>query len=173
MVDTATQHGEVVLFYATQSLVLQVADWVRKQPNLSLRLVSTQTTVDFQAELRSASIVIVDATDDAARAVSALDQAGRQLGRTRVAVYTEADHRGLSRWVDMHGAAMVVGPMSHGEWAVFFSPKRRVRKARPVATRTEKFGPRVMPLPTTYLMDRMQAANERQYEMATEEAMAW
>ena len=98
MVNTTGSYSEVVLFYPTQSLVLQVADWVRKNPQLTLRLVSSESGVDVGSELHSASIVIVDATQAPGRAMDLLDKALLHLGRPNAAVYTEQAHRGLKSW---------------------------------------------------------------------------
>jgi len=165
MVDAVGHYSEVVLFYAKQSLVLQVADWVRKHPQLSLRLVSTSAKVDFDTEMQSAAMVIIDATEIPGRAIDALESAVERLGRPRVAVYTEQNHPGLKRWVEMRGAPMLVGPLSHLKWDAFFSPETVV-PARPVAARKAKrVSSEPTPLPSTYINDRLRAVAMRD-EMA-------
>jgi len=122
--DTA-QGNEVVLIYAGQPLVLQVAEWIRKHTDYTLRLVSAEAPVAVEAAVNSAAMVIIDGSKDPDGAIDVLEIAAERLGRQRIAVYTEKFHDGLEVLVRMHGCLMLPGPMSAFEWEGVFEPVRR------------------------------------------------
>ena len=121
----ATGHGnEVVLFHASQALVLQVADWIQKHSEFSLRLVSAKTPVEIDAAMDSAAVAIVDGTEQPDLAVDVLEIAVDRLGRERAAAYTERTNNDLEIQVRVRGSLFLPGPMSSIEWEGFFEPIR-------------------------------------------------
>jgi len=125
MLENAANRNEVVLFDAGQALVLQVADWIRKHTDFTLRLVSSGSPVAIEAAVDSAATVIVDSSKDPDRAIEVLEIVSERLGRDHVAVYTEQFHDGLEIIVRMLGSLLLPGPMSPIEWEAFFEPVTR------------------------------------------------
>ena len=125
MLGNNARGNEVILFHAGQALVLQVADWIRKHTDFTLRLVSVDTPVAIEAAMNSAAMVIVDGTKDPDEAIEVLEIASECVGRDRVAVYTEQFHDGLEVVVRMLGSLLLPGPMSPIEWQAFFETLHR------------------------------------------------
>jgi hypothetical protein len=118
--------GEVVLFLAEESLLFQVATWVRTERRYSLRLVSSCDPLATARALDEAVIAIVDATREPGEALAVLERSIRRLGPGRLAVYSERMHDGLELFVRVRGAPLLLGPMSPPEWEAFFEPFVRV-----------------------------------------------
>lgn len=136
--SNATVNNEIVLFHAGQSLVLQVAQWIRRHSQHSLRLVSAKTPVAIEMALSNAAVVIVDATSDGDLALDVLEIANERLGRQHVSVYTEKRRDDLEIQVRLRGSLLLAGPMSPAEWEGFFEPlvgaATRVTAKEPVAS---------------------------------------
>ena len=123
-----------MLFYAGESLLGQIAEWVRKHPDLFLRLVASGSAPAINAALTEASAVIIDATEHPDRAMDVLQHALLRVERNRLAVYTERTHEGLEIFVRVRGVPLLLGPMSQVEWEGFFrllSPSDAVHKHAP------------------------------------------
>ena len=116
------RHGEVVLFYAEESLLFQVAGWVRSEGRFSLRLVSSRDPVIIGHALNDAVVAVVDATRQPGEAMAVLERAIGRLGPRRIAIYSEAMHDGLEIFVRVRGVTLLAGPMSPPEWDAFFTP---------------------------------------------------
>ena len=116
------RHGEVVLFYAEESLLFQVAGWARSEGRFSLRLVASRDPVIIGHALDDAVVAVVDATRQPGEALAVLERAIGRLGPRRIAVYSEAMHDGLEIFVRVRGVTLLVGPMGPPEWEAFFAP---------------------------------------------------
>jgi hypothetical protein len=114
--------GDVVLFYAEESLLYQVASWVRNEGRFSMRLVSSRDPVVVTRALDEAVVAIVDATRQPGEAMAVLERALQRIGPRRVAVYSEQLHNGLEVFVRVRGITLLAGPMSPPEWEAFFLP---------------------------------------------------
>jgi len=120
------RYGEVVLFYAEESLLYQVAGWVRSEGRLSMRLVSSRDPIVIARALDDAVVVIVDATRQPGEAMAVLERALPRIGPRRVAVYSEQLHNGLEVFVRVRGVTLLAGPMSPPDWEAFFEPLWRL-----------------------------------------------
>lgn len=116
------RHGDVVLFYAEQSLLTQVAAWVRGAGSLSLRLVASPDPLIVARALGDAVVAIIDATPRPGEAMAALERCLRSLSARQTAVYTEQMHHGLELFSRVRGVQLLMGPMSPPEWDAFFEP---------------------------------------------------
>ncbi len=120
--SNTTVNNEIVLFHAGQSLVLQVAQWIRRHSQYSLRLVSAKSPVAIEMALSNAAVIVADATTEGDLAMDVLEIACERLGRQQVAVYTEKLRNELEIQVRLRGSLLLAGPMSPMEWEGFFEP---------------------------------------------------
>ncbi len=125
MVDINGQGQDVVLFYAEQSLVEQIAGFACKRRRLFVRLVSSCNPAVVNAALSNAGFALIDATERPARAMDLLEYMLPQLGREGLAVYTERVYEGLEVFVRVRGALLLLGPMEPAEWSGLFQPLRK------------------------------------------------
>lgn len=135
MVSISTQLGDVVLFYAEESLLGQIGEWIREHRELSLRLVLSRLATSISAALDGAAVVIIDATREPWKAMDVLQYALLRVERDRLAVYTERTHEGLEVFVRVRGVSLLLGPMSQVEWEGFFrllEPSNTVHKHAPM-----------------------------------------
>ncbi len=116
------RHGDVVLFYAEESLLYQVAAWVRGEGRMSLRLVSSRDPVIVAQSLQDAVVAIIDATRRPGEAMAALERCLRRLGARQTAIYSEQMHHGLELFARVRSVQLLMGPMSPPEWDAFFEP---------------------------------------------------
>jgi hypothetical protein len=114
--------GEVVLFLAEESLLYQVATWMRAERRFSLRLVSSRDPLVMGRALDDAAVAIIDATREPGEAMAILEQGIRYLGPQRLAVYSEQMHQGLELFVRVRGVVLLAGPMTPAEWQGVFEP---------------------------------------------------
>lgn len=84
--------NEIALLYAGESLLTQIAKWVRRHPGREFRLASCQSPSAVPEALSASDVAIIDATEHPDSAMSALPDAIAGLGRDAVAIYTEVDH---------------------------------------------------------------------------------
>jgi len=120
------RNGEVVLFFAEESLLFQVASWVRNEGRFSMRLVSSRDPVVIARALDDAIVAILDATRQPGEAMAVLERALPRIGPRRIAVYSEQLHNGLEIFVRVRGVALLAGPMSPPEWEAFFESLSRL-----------------------------------------------
>jgi hypothetical protein len=118
--------GEVVLFLAEESLLFQVATWVRSEGRFSLRLVTSPDPFTTARALDEAAIAIVDATREPGEAMGILERSLRRLGPGRLVVYSERMHEGLELFVRVRCVPLLLGPMSPPEWEAVFEPLARI-----------------------------------------------
>jgi len=112
--------NEVVLFYAEQSLLLQLAEWVSQHPAYSLRVVSARAVGRIDSAMADAALTIIDVAENPGRAIDALQIAAARLGHDNVVVYTERTNDALEVVVRVRGSKLLLGPMSKLEWESFF-----------------------------------------------------
>jgi hypothetical protein len=120
------RNGEVVLFFAEESLLFQVASWVRSEGRFSMRLVTSRDPVVIARALDDAIVAILDATRQPGEAMAVLERAVPRIGPRRVAVYSEQLHNGLEVFVRVRGVTLLAGPMSPPEWEAFFESLSRL-----------------------------------------------
>jgi hypothetical protein len=120
------RYGEIVLFYAEESLLYQVAGWARSEGRFSMRLVSSRDPAVIAHALDDAVVAVIDATRQPGEAMAVLERALPRIGPRRVAVYSEQLHNGLEVFVRVRGVALLAGPMGQPEWEVFFEPLARI-----------------------------------------------
>ena len=120
------QGQEVVLFYAEQSLAEQITSFACKRRHLFVRLVSSCNPAVVNAALSNAFFALIDATERPARAMDLLEYILPQVGRERMAVYTERVYKGLEIFVRVRGVLLLLGPMEPTEWPGLFRPLRKV-----------------------------------------------
>lgn len=126
MVSINTQLGEIVLFYADESLLRQVSEWMSDSMKLPLCLVSSCSAFSVAEAMNKAECAVIDATSKPAEAMDVLQLAIPLTGRDRLAVYTERTHDGLELFVRVRGVKFLIGPMSETEWeGVFPIPNRQ------------------------------------------------
>ena len=145
MVVVGREIGDIVLFYAGESLVAQIADWARSQWELALRLAAPSTAAEIGSALTRARAAIIDATEHPGRAMDALQQASDRIAAERVAVYTERPDEGVELFVRLRGVLLLLGPMSRVEWEGFFQPLRDWRTAPRPAYLPEVGRPALLP----------------------------
>ena len=120
MVSMNTQLGEIVLFYAGDSLLEQVSEWICDSMMLPLNLVSSCSAFSVEESMNTAECAIIDATMNPGKAMDILQIAMPLAGRDRLVVYTERTHDGLELFVRMRGVPLLLGPMSEAEWEGVF-----------------------------------------------------
>ncbi|MCX5653581.1 MAG: hypothetical protein NTY65_02875 [Planctomycetota bacterium] len=120
------RYGEIVLFYAEESLLYQVAGWARSEGRFSMRLVLSSDPAVVAHALDDAVVAIIDATRQPGEAMAVLERALPRIGPRRVAVYSEQLHNGLEVFVRVRGVTLLAGPMGQPEWEVFFEPLARI-----------------------------------------------
>ena len=121
--------SEVVMFYAEQSLLFQLAEWVRQHPAYSLRVVSARSEGAIDSAVADAALAIIDAAENPGRAIDALQIAAARLGHDNVVVYTERTNDALEVVVRVRGSKLLLGPMTALEWEAFFEHLDRYRVA--------------------------------------------
>src|SRR3990172_2595055 len=112
---------DVVLFWPTESLLLQMARCARRHDGIALRVVAAETPGRIKTALDRAVFSLVDATERPERAKACLAMSVERVGPTSVAVYTEVMHAGLEVYIRTLGAPLLLGPASPGEWDALFS----------------------------------------------------
>lgn len=120
---------EVVLFYAEQSLLFQLAEWVHDHPAYSLRVASARAVGGIDSAVADAALAIIDAAENPAGAIDVLEIAAARLGHDNVVVYTERTNDALEVVVRVRGSKLLLGPMSALEWEAFFEQLDRYRVA--------------------------------------------
>ncbi len=142
MVSIGTQLDNVVLFYAGESLLEQIGEWICEHQELSLRLVLSRLATSINLAMDGAAVVMIDATREPIKAMDVLQHALLQVERARLAVYTECTHEGLELFVRVRGVPLLLGPMSQVEWEGFFgllepsNPVHKLASRRPVSKAT-------------------------------------
>jgi hypothetical protein len=119
-------HGEVVLFYAEESLLYQVASWVRREGRFSMRLTTSRDPSVIAGALDDAVVAIADATRQPGEAMAVMERALLRIGPRRVAIYSEQLHNGLEIFVRVRGVTLLAGPMGPPDWEAFFEPLSRL-----------------------------------------------
>jgi hypothetical protein len=113
---------EVVLFLAEESLLFQVAAWVRTHGRYSLRLVMSSDPQVTARAADDAALAIIDATCRPGEALAILERELRCLGPQRLFVYSEQMHDGLELFVRVRGVTLLMGPMAAVEWEGALAP---------------------------------------------------
>jgi hypothetical protein len=122
---------EVILFYPGSSLARQIVGWGRGRADCAVEPVFARSISGMRRAIRSADLVLVDATRDYPQAMDVFSQALAYLGAGATAVYTERMHEGLELFVRLHGSLLLLGPLGSAEWEGFFerairtSPRKR------------------------------------------------
>lgn len=129
MVKMDPQYRDIALYYPTESLLLQVAQWVHTHPYYHLRLVCSVHRGSVLAALKEAAAAIIDATERPDAAANMLEQIGK-TARSRVVVYTEFPHEGLELFVRVRGVMFLLGPMEPEHWESFFERIESAGSAR-------------------------------------------
>jgi len=119
---TEQQNGEIVLFHAGESLLEQVADWVRRHRWISLRLVSSYQAATVRRSLARWTAGVIDATQHPRAALRTLQQVLEvpDCRLPALCVYTERMHAALEMFVRRRGVLLLLGPMTQTEWSGFF-----------------------------------------------------
>ena len=138
---TVVHNNEVVLLYAEESLLVQVAEWVRRHPPFSLRVVASRSDGGIDSALSDAVLAIIDTAEHPGRALDALRSVSARLGPQNVVVYTERTYDSLEIVVRVRGAKLLLGPMSPLEWEGFFEQLTRKRAAPAKAARGVRSAP--------------------------------
>ena len=128
MVSMNTQLGEIVLFYAEESLLVQVSEWICDAMMLPLNLVSSCSAFSVTEAMNTAECAIIDATVNPGKAMDVLQLALPLAGRDRLAVYTECMHDGLELFVRVRGVPFLLGPMSQTEWEGVFPARNSFKQ---------------------------------------------
>jgi hypothetical protein len=115
--------AEAVLLYPGEPLTAQIRDWSQQHPECRVWVCDSQSLPEIRRAVENASAVVVDATEDHARAIDAMLQAVAQRGEVAVAVYTEQMHEGLELFVRSRGVLLLLGPLTHEEWEGFWQPR--------------------------------------------------
>jgi hypothetical protein len=110
----------ITVFYGGNSLMHQVSNWVGKHPTYDFELSFAESLPELRTVMRRASVAVVDATEDPARAMAVFREVTAELGADRVAVYTERMHEGLELFVRARGVLLLLGPMSDAPWEELF-----------------------------------------------------
>ena len=132
----------IVVFYPGNSLMHQVASWASDRPGSELEVSFADSVPEIRAVLRKTDVVIVDATEDPARAMETFVRATVESEPISVAVYTETMHPGLELFVRSRGALLLLGPMPDEPWqtlfdAMAFSRERVPNREAPLRQRKE------------------------------------
>lgn len=112
--------ADVLLLYPRDSLKDQIGIWAGRHADRLVEASFERSLPEIRRLLRRAESVIVDATEDSARAAEAFLQAVARLGSGSVAVYTDAQDEGLELFVRVRGSLFVLGPFFEGQWEEFF-----------------------------------------------------
>ena len=121
----------IAVLYPSRSLAEQVADQAAQWGAYRFRLLDEESVNSIRADLRGAAVVVVDATEDPARAVAAVEAATSAAQTPVVAVYSETMHEGLELSVRSRGALLLPGPVDAGQWEGVFEAGRRVARKSP------------------------------------------
>ena len=111
---------DVVLFYPGRSLAAQVVEWVRRRDLYGLRMAWCERPTEIRAVMSAALTSVLDATEQPAVAMNALNSALLAVGPESMAIYTERAHSGLEVFVRVRGVVLLTGPMDEYRWAAFF-----------------------------------------------------
>ncbi len=122
----------IAVCYPTESLSRQVGLWAQRHEDCGVVPVFGRSAVEIRRSLRSADMVLVDASDDHAQAIELFSQSIARLGARRVAVYTEKMHEGLELFVRTQGAWLLFGPLGSGQWEELFISMLPTVRQKPV-----------------------------------------
>ena len=112
---------DVVVFYASESLLKQLAVWSPTLEPFYLRISEASGTPGINTALSNAGLVIIDATDKPGLAVNTLEYALGQVSSNQIVIYTEHMHPGLEQFVRLRGVMLLLGPMEPEEWDALFN----------------------------------------------------
>lgn len=125
------EEREIVLFYPTDSLMRQVAEWAAECPGMSVRVVTPTTPSAVRRALGERSLALLDATERPLQAMDALVHVIEEKGADGAAVYTERVHEGLEIFIRMRGVLLLLGPMPTEEWQDLLCVLRRRNTVAP------------------------------------------
>jgi hypothetical protein len=97
---------------------------------------------DLRVLLRYAGMVVVDATENPARAREVFLRAVSRLGANAVVMYTETMHDSLEVFVRLRGSLFLLGPLFDEQWEEYFARWLRTEHVAPVAPITARQRPR-------------------------------
>ena len=117
--------------YPNNALMHQVSGFSGKLSAYDFTPTSTESLSEVRDALRHATMAVVDATEDPARAVAGFSLAIIELPSGCVAVYTETVHQGLELFVRARGVPLFLGPMSDAQWEGQFDVMRRSLGRKP------------------------------------------
>ena len=111
-------HGcrDVLLCWAGEELLLQVAQWAREHRRIPIRLISSCDVLDLVPAAARSSFAVVDAGESPAEALEMLPVLREQLGHGRIIVYSSNADADLEVQVRSAGFFFVVGPLSLSDW---------------------------------------------------------
>ncbi len=127
--------SEIVVFYPSDSLREQIADWRRRHSGYEVEVSLAKSLPRIRSMLRHAGAVLLDATADPCQATDAFSQAVARLGPSAVAVYTETMHPWLELFVRTRGSLLLLGPMSEAHWDGLLERMLRFSGGVPAAAR--------------------------------------
>jgi len=110
----------VLLLYPGATLLREVSRSVADRPEFAPRVCRASGLPELHEQLRHASVAVIDATVDDARAIDAMVQAVAWLGRDAVVVYTRRIHEGMESFVRSQGVLLLFGPLDDQAWKEFF-----------------------------------------------------
>jgi hypothetical protein len=125
--------ADVLVLYSGISLSEQIGVWAARHPDWQVETSFERSLPEIRTLLRSASVTIVDATEDPSQATDAFLQAVARLGATAVAMYSEAMHDGLELFVRVRGSLYLLGPLSNEQWEEFFERPLRTKGIAPAS----------------------------------------
>ena len=131
MVATRQKTQNLVLFYAGDSLVHQIADWVHRYGRGTLHLSGSKSIAAIRAGVGGAGTVVVDATEDLSAALHAVEVIADCVGATNTVVYTEGPHPALTMLMRARRVRLLHGPLSPFEWAQVLQAAERRPAALP------------------------------------------
>jgi hypothetical protein len=119
----APSSPRILVFYPSPSLRGQLQNWSDERSGRRLQLSFERSLAGIRRQIQGADFVLVDATEDSARASDAFLQIHKILGPDSMTVYTDVVHEGLEVLVRRLGVTLLLGPMTNSEWDDLFAHK--------------------------------------------------
>lgn len=139
MVKTHPSYRDIVLYYPTEPLLLQITEWLRDHPYYHIRVVSSRRKRSVVAALESAAAALIDATD---RPDAAMDALRHLVGANwpHPIVYTDHADEALELFVRVRGAIFLTGPVEAKDLTDLFGAAEAPLEARSPATSSRQGG---------------------------------
>jgi hypothetical protein len=114
---------KIVLVYPCRSLIDQLRIWADRCKSRQSSIAIEESPPSLCIRDCPPDFIVVDATENPAKAADALMQIVDAFGEECVTMYTEIMHEGLETLVRPMGVSLLLGPMNILEWNGYFDRK--------------------------------------------------